>query len=146
MAKNIRKTINYIAVAIGIGLVIIALIQKQTPRNQSSRGTFDPGSGSGDCAFHPQDVTSALDYSKHARCRMKCRDISQALVEDVYQNGSLNCAKSDPTGQKDGTPRYALELEDGIRGRVRIIVGDNPDNDVIITAIRLDEKDHCACP
>ncbi len=77
---------------------------------------------------------------------MKCRDISQALVEDVYRNGSLNCAKSDPRGQKDGTPRYALELEDGIRGRIRIIVGDNPDNDVIITAIRLDEKDQCACP
>ena len=146
MAKNNRRTINYIVAAIGIAAVVIALLQKQSPRKQSNYGDRQPGNGSGDCAFQPQHAVGELDYSRHARCRMKCRDISQSLVEDVYQNGSLNCAKSDPSGQTDGTPRFALELEDGIRGRVRIIVGDNPDNDVIITAIRLDEKDNCACP
>lgn len=146
MAKNTRRTINYIAIVLGIAVLAIVLVQKQLPRNQSGYGRHYPGSSSGDCTFRPQNTGAELDYSRHARCRMKCRDISQALVEDVYQNGSLNCAKSDPTGQKDGTPRYALELEDGTRGRVRIIVGDNPDYDVIITAIRLDEKDQCACP
>jgi hypothetical protein len=102
--------------------------------------------GGARCEFSERFSPNALAYSRHARCRMDCRDISEDLVEQVYREGSLNCGKSDPAGAKDGNPRYALEMEDGSRGRVRIIVGDDHNEHVIITVIRLDEKDNCSCP
>ena len=133
MPRKYNRAIQLLILILVVGVGLFQWFQKRPQ-------------GGGTCEFQNRHAASALDYSQHARCRMKCRDISQDLVEDVYRDGSINCAKSDPTGAKDGSPRYALELEDGSRGRVRVIVADNSGEHVIVTVIRLDEKDHCACP
>jgi Domain of unknown function (DUF4258) len=132
MLRKYSRAIQLLLLILVVGVGLFQWFQK-TPQNGAA------------CEFQNRIAATELDYSKHARCRMKCRDIDQDLVEDVYRNGSLNCDKSDPGGTKDGSPRYALELEDGGRGRVRIIVADNDGTHVIVTVIRLDEKDQCAC-
>lgn len=104
-----------------------------------------PGRQADICAFDQRDKVQSLRYVEHAQCRMACRDIDRDLVEEVYLEGALNCAKSDPKGKRGGNPRFALEKEDGPRGRVRIIVEDDHGKHVIITVIRLDKEDHCEC-
>src|SRR5262245_10591799 len=39
--------------------------------------------------------TSFLKYSNHAQCRMQCRRISQAEVEEIMEEGKINYNKSD---------------------------------------------------
>ena len=56
---------------------------------------------------------SYLEYSNHARCRMQCRKISQAEVEEIMRDGKINYNKSDL--QNARCPRYALE---GVTGMI----------------------------
>ncbi len=37
--------------------------------------------------------TSFLEYSNHAKCRMQCRKISQAEVEEIMRDGKINYKK-----------------------------------------------------
>lgn len=100
------------------------------------------GKGGSDCDFTPRQDVSDLRYVDHARCRMRCRDIDQKLVEDVYLHGEVNCKKSSTV---NGNRRYALELRDSRKDMIRIIVEDDEGEHVIITVIRLDRPDRCAC-
>ncbi|MCB9233171.1 MAG: DUF4258 domain-containing protein [Bacteroidia bacterium] len=97
------------------------------------------------CDFPNRNHTKDLVYSRHAKCRMDCRKIGPALVEDVYQYGEVNCAKS---GKNKGEMRYALEKEDALTGdKVRIIIADDQDkhSHVVVTVIRLDKEFPCNC-
>jgi hypothetical protein len=62
---------------------------------------------------------SYLEYSKHAKCRMECRRISQAEVEEIMQDGKINYNKSDL--QNARCPRYALEGITGDNQKTRIV-------------------------
>jgi Domain of unknown function (DUF4258) len=100
------------------------------------------GEPSLDCDWRDRKPVQELVYVDHARCRMGCRDIDQSLVEDVYLNGEVNCAKS---SVKDGNRRYALEKRDARGDKIRVIVEDDDGRHVIITVIRLDRDDKCSC-
>ena len=86
---------------------------------------------------------SNLIYSKHARCRMGCRHISEAEVIDILRNGDINYQKSDMRGSPD--PKYAVEgkTEDG--QEVRIIYAQSPRGVVVVTVIDLDHEWSCDC-
>src|SRR5882757_6415001 len=62
---------------------------------------------------------SYIEYSRHARCRMDCRHITQPEIEDIMQNGKINYNKSDL--QNTRCPRYALEGITKDDQRVRIV-------------------------
>src|SRR3954465_3468097 len=51
--------------------------------------------------------TSFIQYTRHARCRMECRNITAREVEEIMQHGSINYRKSDVKGKP--CPVYALE-------------------------------------
>ena len=106
---------------------------------------FENPGGSNVCSFDKRVPSQELRYVEHAKCRMQCRDVDRELVEEVYEEGALNCGKSDPAGKRNGHPRYALEMADGRRGRVRLIIEENAGEHIVITVIRLDEEDHCDC-
>ena len=63
--------------------------------------------------------TSYLEYSSHAKCRMQCRKISQAEVEEIMRDGKVNYSKSDL--QNARCPRYAVEGLTNDNQRVRIV-------------------------
>ena len=98
--------------------------------------------GEDPCAFDERVATSELVYVEHAKCRMKCRNIDQKLVELVYTKGKVNCEKS---SYKNGNPRYALEKRDPLGDKIRVIVEVDGDTHLIITVIRLGKRDHCSC-
>src|SRR4051794_33246535 len=48
-----------------------------------------------------------LYFTKHAKCRMKCRHITQLEVKDILANGEINYSKSDLKDPRGAT--YAVE-------------------------------------
>ena len=88
--------------------------------------------------------TALLEYSNHAKCRMKCRKISQAEVEEIMRNGSINYNKSDL--QNARCPRYAVEGETNDNQRVRIVYAQCNELTTVVTVIDLETEFKCSCP
>lgn len=88
--------------------------------------------------------TSYLEYSNHAKCRMQCRKISQAEVQEIMQEGKINYAKSDL--QNARCPRYAVEGVTQDDQRVRIIFAQCNEKTVVVTVIDLETDYSCNCP
>ena len=101
----------------------------------------DNGSAAGDDVIdrHP----GKLIYTKHARCRMDCRHIDEAEVEDILANGRINYRKSEPAGRPD--PKYALEGNTRDGQQVRIIFAPAKRGMVVITVIDLGNEWSCNC-
>jgi len=84
-----------------------------------------------------------LIYTKHALCRMACRNISEAEINAILKNGSVNFSKSKV--QESPCPSYALEgtTEDG--QDLRIIIAKCDSVSKVVTAIDLNRKYNCTC-
>ena len=87
---------------------------------------------------------SYLEYSKHAKCRMECRSISQAEVEEIMQDGKINYNKSDL--QNARCPRYAVEGITGENQKTRIVFAQCNDKTTVVTVIDMDTEWSCDCP
>jgi hypothetical protein len=92
---------------------------------------------------------SYLEYSKHAKCRMECRRIAQAEVEEIMQEGKINYNKSDlqsrsPSGAR--CPRYAVEGVTVDNQKVRIVFAQCNEKTEVVTVIDLDTEWSCDCP
>lgn len=85
----------------------------------------------------------SLIYSKHARCRMGCRQISEDEVMDILRNGRINDAKSDMRGSPD--PKYAIEGPTADGQDVRIVFANSPRGIVVVTVIDLGKEWTCNC-
>jgi hypothetical protein len=87
---------------------------------------------------------SYIEYTKHAKCRMECRHISQEEVEQIMRNGEINYKKSDANGRP--CPSYALEGTTNDDQRVRIVFGQCDLKTKVITCIDLETDWTCNCP
>ena len=87
---------------------------------------------------------SYLEYSKHAKCRMECRRISQGEVEEIMQEGKINYNKSDL--QNARCPRYAVEGMTADNQKTRIVFAQCNDKTTVVTVIDLDTEWSCDCP
>ena len=87
---------------------------------------------------------SYLEYSNHAKCRMQCRKISQAEVEEIMQDGKINYNKSDL--QNTRCPRYAVEGITDDNQEVRIVFAQCNEKTTVVTVIDLDTEWSCSCP
>jgi len=93
--------------------------------------------------------TSYLEYSNHAKCRMQCRHISQAEVEDIMRNGKINDNKSDLQSRSlSGArcPRYTIEGVTSDNQDVRIVYAQCNEKTEVVTVIDLDTEWQCHCP
>jgi Domain of unknown function (DUF4258) len=127
---------KYKSILQGILLLLIVAFAVLKFALPGGRGPVDT------CAWTERVPVDELVYVAHARCRMACRDIDQALVQDVYLHGEINCRKN---SMSNGHHRYALEKKDDRGDMIRVIVEDDDDKHVIITVIRLDRDDNCSC-
>lgn len=84
-----------------------------------------------------------LEYSKHARCRMDCRQISEAEIQELRKTGRVNLAKSELDNER--CPRWALEGNSADGQQLRIIFAQCASEMVVVTAIDLGEEHACAC-
>src|SRR6187401_2274218 len=87
---------------------------------------------------------SYLEYSKHAKCRMECRRISQAEVEEKMKEGKINYNKSDL--QNARCPRYAVEGITVDNQKTWIVFAQCNDKTIVVTVIVLDTEWSCDCP
>ena len=82
-------------------------------------------------------------YTKHARCRMRCRHIDESEVQEILEQGRINHAKSDPSSRPD--PKYALEGTTRDNQEVRIIFAPTDRGMVVVTVIDLEKEWSCDC-
>ena len=87
---------------------------------------------------------SYLEYSKHAKCRMQCRKITEAEVEEVMLEGKINYNKSDI--QNARCPRYAVEGVTMDDQKVRIVFAQCNEKTTVVTVIDLETEWTCHCP
>jgi hypothetical protein len=85
-----------------------------------------------------------IEYSKHARCRMDCRHISESEVLFILKNGKINYRKSDLDGA-ECRKKYAVEGKTNDGQRVRIIFAPCQEEVTVVTVIDLGTEWPCEC-
>lgn len=85
-----------------------------------------------------------IRYSKHARCRMDCRQITQSEIESVLKTGTINYYKSELDADAC-KQKYALEGYGDDRQHIRVIFASCQDKITVVTCIDLEEDWECAC-
>jgi hypothetical protein len=89
-------------------------------------------------------MSNRFSYTRHAKCRMKCREISEEEVNRILETGFLNRDKSgDGSGQ---CATYAFEGKTFDGQEIRVIFGNCPKTTKIITCIDLKQEHSCDCP
>ena len=104
--------------------------------NQSSQTTQQTAPGLNRNIGH-------LILSKHARCRMECRDITEDEIKEILHDGNINYNKSDLNNERGAT--YALEGYSHDHQHLRVIFAPKKDEMVVVTCIDLDKEWHCDC-
>ena len=148
MNPQLKKTAPIILVAIlGLLLFVVKRCKHETPRKSPATVTNkdtkkDQGTIDRDKGFDRR--ISYLEYSNHAKCRMQCRKISQAEVEEIMRDGNINYHKSDLKNAR--CPRYALEGVTSDNQRVRIVYAQCNEATTVVTVIDLETEFECHCP
>jgi uncharacterized DUF497 family protein len=91
-----------------------------------------------------QKSQQRLVYTRHARCRMACRGVTEAEVEGIWRHGAVNARKSNPQDQP--CPTWALEGYAADRQHLRIVFATCGNEIKVITCIDLERDFSCSCP
>lgn len=138
-----KKFIPYLIL---LGFFIVALLVKNW-REQQSEASTENASGqrqtSGRISLDVfRDADAEYFFTKHARCRMECRNITQKEVKEIVRKANVNYNKSDL--QASGGAKYALEgYTSKDRQHIRVIVAPRKKHLSIVTVIDLDKDWEC---
>jgi hypothetical protein len=136
------KLIVYLLMLFSMLITAWFLSRRNVHREVKKTKTDVRVSASMNHGFH-RDI-DYLEYTKHARCRMDCRKISETEVKEIMEKGAINYRKSNV--KADPCPVYALEgvtTEDD--QRVRIVFAQCDRKTKVVTCIDLDHEFKCAC-
>jgi len=135
-----------LVILLAIAVFVIKSLNKKDSTDPAKRTTAkpkDPASGiNRDHGFDRR--ISFISYSGHAKCRMQCRTVTQAEVEQIMRDGSINYRKSDLKNAR--CPRYALEGNTNDGQKLRIIFAQCNETTAVVTVIDLDKDFVCNCP
>ena len=81
--------------------------------------------------------------TKHAKCRMDCRNITLEEIKEIIGNGKINKAKSGIGSKGDST--FTLEGISHEQQHIRVVVAPENDRLVVITCIDLEKEWPCNC-
>lgn len=84
-----------------------------------------------------------VEISKHAACRMECREIDFSDVHTILKKGQRNTNKSNPNAPD--CPRFALEGATKNKESVRVIIADCEEVVTLVTVIDLKNRYDCNC-
>jgi hypothetical protein len=147
MNTTLRKALPYLfLIVLLLAMVIIKKCKsagEHKPSPKTNTDKRDPATTvDRDHGFDRR--VSYLQYSKHAKCRMECRHITQAEVEEIMKDGKINYNKSDISNAR--CPRYAIEGITNDKQDVRIVFAQCNDATTVVTVIDLDTEWTCHCP
>ena len=86
---------------------------------------------------------SRLIYTKHARCRMDCRHITEKEIKEILHDGEINYSKSEPESHPD--PKYAIDGYTKEGQHLRIVFASSDRGLVVVTCIELGVEWQCDC-
>jgi Domain of unknown function (DUF4258) len=138
-----KKFIPYIIL---LGFFIVALLVKnwreKQPESETRTSTSTESTSSRTNLDVFRDPEAEYFFTKHARCRMECRRITQKEVKEIVRKAEVNYNKSDL--QAEQGPKYALEGYTSVdRQHIRIIVAPKQKHLSIVTVIDLDKDWEC---
>ena len=84
-----------------------------------------------------------LIYTKHALCRMECREVRKDEIRQIIEMNKVNKNKSDYTDKPCPTLAYEGVSDDG--QHLRIIIANCDNASKVVTAIDLDNEYNCHC-
>ncbi len=142
-----KKAIPYLILAV---FFVIALGVRQCRQQEgveskpsSTSNTTKPTDASGKenlDAF--RDPQSEYFFTKHARCRMECRKITQKEIKEIVTKAEVNYNKSELDAAQG--PKYAVEgYTSKDRQHIRVIVAPKQRHLSIVTVIDLDKDWEC---
>jgi hypothetical protein len=135
MGASKKKNLGSLIV-LGVLLILyLVLFRNPSEDNRPKRNKRDHR----EAAFRHQRIY----YTKHAKCRMECRNIDESEVKEILNDGEINYSKSDLKSKP--CPKYALEGVTHDKQHVRIIVGNCNSQASIVTVIDLDNEFECEC-
>ncbi len=108
-----------------------------TSGNNSNSKTFTEN----DLRYHQKPVV----LTKHARCRMGCRHIDAAEIQEMLNNGTINARKSGQSKDESTCPTKAIEGKTHDNQTVRIVVAECDTKAKIVTVIDLKNDFKCTC-
>ena len=137
--KRPKRNIVSLIVLVILAIVVFG-IQKCRQSNQTYPAQTETTT-QGDWRHHK------LIYTKHARCRMECRDISEDEVTSILETGIINDLKSKEENEEaDGhCPTFALEGSTKDGQHVRIVFAACDKITKVVTAIDLGDEHPCNC-
>lgn len=133
---NFKKLQPFIFIAI-LAIAAIALRKCGTEKSSDTKSEIKTSRG---LNRNP----SQINYSKHAKCRMDCRTITESEIKQVLTSGIINYSKSD-LKKSDCTKRYAVDGYSKDGQHIRIVVAPCSDELTVITCIDLDKDWECHC-
>lgn len=122
------RGLNYTLLAVILALLLFLLSRRNEPR---AKEAFD------------RNPTS-IHYTKHALCRMDCREISKSDIKEILQRGIINFNKSNKFDKP--CPTYAIQGETMDGEKIRVILAQCDKETRIITCYNLVEDFECDCP
>lgn len=140
------NTKRILTIVFFIILAVVAIFLKRCNSNsQVSKGsnstTNTRSSNNGSEKFNRN--VAKFYFTKHARCRMKCREITQREIKEILAEGTINYNKSDLNDPQG--PTYALEGMTDDRQHVRVIFAPKQQHMSVVTVIDLDVEHQCNC-
>ena len=87
--------------------------------------------------------TNRLILTKHAKCRMDCRQITIDEIKEILKKGNVNRSKTGVSSKGDST--YALEGYSHESQYIRVVVAPETDGLIVITCIDLNKEWPCNC-
>lgn len=84
-----------------------------------------------------------LIYTKHARCRMDCRQIDENEVREIVAENHINRSKSNPNDSR--CPTYAYEGYSHDHQHLRIVIAQCKTVWKVVTCIDLENEFTCSC-
>jgi hypothetical protein len=145
-SSTLNKKWVPLALVIILGAILFVVKRCKSDASKPStheRRTDDPAAGVNRNRGFDRRV-SYIEYTEHARCRMQCRHITQAEVEDIMRDGTINYRKSDVNDRP--CPTYALEGTTSDDQRVRIVFAQCDLKTKVVTCIDLGTDWECHCP
>src|SRR5215467_13349748 len=91
----------------------------------------------------PLNRHAHLVFTRHARCRMDCRHITENEIKEILEKGTINYSKSEPHAHPD--PKYAVEGYTTEGQHLRIVFAPERNDLVVITCIELGVEWECHC-
>jgi len=85
-----------------------------------------------------------LTYTRHALCRMACRQIDKDEIREIMTNGIINFNRSNRRDRP--CPTFALQGKTSSGERLRVIFAQCAGETKVVTCYNLEEDFACDCP